>query len=347
MAVAATALPHPGSLPRIGFVGLGWIGTHRLRAVAESGRASVAALVDADPARAMEAARAIAEWQQPGETCTFETCTFEELLHLDLDGVVIATPNHAHAAQSLAALGRGFSVFCQKPLARTHSEAAEIVRAAQAADRLLSVDFCYRNVAGMHEIKTRIADGAIGDVFSVDLTFHNAYGPDKPWFFDPRAAGGGCVMDLGIHLVDLLLWTLDSPKIERIESRLYRHGLRLERGSPVPEDFATAEVSFATGASARLACSWNLSAGCDAVISAVFHGTRGTFCLRNQNGSFYDFETAQLTGTQQKPISECRGTWGAVGICDWVARLASDPRFDASAHRFEEVHHVIDAIYGR
>ena len=190
-------------------------------------------------------------------------------------------------------------------------------------------------------------DGAIGDVFSVDLTFHNAYGPDKPWFFDPRAAGGGCVMDLGIHLVDLLLWTLDSPKIERIESRLYRHGQRLERGSPVPEDFATAEVSFATGASARLACSWNLSAGCDAVISAVFHGTRGTFCLRNQNGSFYDFETAQLTGTQQKPISECRGTWGAVGICDWVARLASDPRFDASAHRFEEVHHVIDAIYGR
>jgi predicted dehydrogenase len=342
MAVVATALSRPASLPRIGFVGLGWIGTHRLCAMAESGRATVAALADCDPTRTANAARAIAEWQPPGATCTFE-----ELLQLDLDGVVIATPNHAHASQAQEALGRGFAVFCQKPLARARAEASAIVRAAREADRLLGVDFCYRNVAGMQEIKSRIASGAIGEVFAADLTFHNAYGPDKPWFFDAHLAGGGCVMDLGIHLVDLLLWVLNYPQVERVDSRLYRQGKRLEQGSPDLEDYATAEISFATGVSARLACSWHLSAGCDAVITAVFHGTRGALRLRNLNGSFYDFATEDLKGTRQTLLSKSSGEWGAVGICDWAARLACDPRFDPDAHRFEDVHTVLDGIYGR
>jgi predicted dehydrogenase len=313
-----------------------------LRAIAESGRATVAALADTDPARTADAANAIAQWAEPGSICTFQ-----ELLRLDLDGVVIATPNHLHATQALAALDRGFSVFCQKPLARTHSEAAAIVQAAREADRLLAVDFCYRNVAGMQEIRSRIADGAIGEVFAVDLTFHNAYGPNKPWFYDARSAGGGCVMDLGIHLVDLLLWVLDYPRIEQIESRLCRRGKRLERRSPELEDFATAEISFANGLTARLACSWHLSAGCDAVISAVFQGTRGALRLRNLKGSFFDFATEELVGTQRQTLSECFGTWGGVGVCEWARRLASDPHFDPSAYRFEDVHSVIDAIYGR
>jgi predicted dehydrogenase len=342
MAVVATALPRPSSLPRLGFVGLGWIGTHRLRAVAESGRATIAALADTDPSRTANAVSAIAEWQEPGTICTFE-----KLLRLGLDGIVIATPNHAHATQALAALGCGLAVFCQKPLARSHSEASAIVRSAREADRLLGVDFCYRNVAGVPQIKSRIASGAIGEVFAVDLTFHNAYGPDKPWFFDAAAAGGGCVMDLGIHLIDLLLWVLDYPKVERVASRLYRHGQRLEPRSPELEDYATAEISFASGLSARLACSWHLSAGCDAEIAAVFHGTRGTLRLRNLNGSFYNFSTEDLAGTRRTLLSTCSGEWGGVGICDWASQLAADPRFDADAHRFEEVHHLVDAIYGR
>jgi hypothetical protein len=79
----------------------------------------------------------------------------------------------------------------------------------------------------------------------------------------------------------------------------------------------------------------------------VFHGTRGAFRLRNLNGSFYDFETEELTGTRRKSISQCPGTWGAVGICEWASRVASDPHFDPEAHRFEDVHNLVDAIYGR
>jgi hypothetical protein len=57
--------------------------------------------------------------------------------------------------------------------------------------------------------------GRLGQPFAADLVFHNAYGPGKDWFFDPAQSGGGCVIDLGVHLVDLALWALDWPEVGR------------------------------------------------------------------------------------------------------------------------------------
>ena len=50
-------------------------------------------------------------------------------------------------------------------------------------------------------------------MYAVELAFHNAYGPDKEWFYDRRVSGGGCVVDLGVHLIDLALWTLGFPDV--------------------------------------------------------------------------------------------------------------------------------------
>ncbi|MFY0581591.1 Gfo/Idh/MocA family protein [Cystobacter fuscus] len=125
--------------------------------------------------------------------------SLEALLDLGLDGVVIATPSAFHAEQSVRALERGVAVFCQKPLGRTQEEVRRVVDAARAADRLLGVDLSYRFTTGMRRLRECIQSGALGDIHAVNLVFHNAYGPDKAWFYDPRLSGGGCVMDLGIH----------------------------------------------------------------------------------------------------------------------------------------------------
>ena len=106
--------------------------------------------------------------------------------------VVIATPSALHAEQSIRALDAGAAVFCQKPLGRDAAEAASVVAAARAADRLLSVDFSYRFTRGMEAIAGLIRGGELGHVFAVDLVFHNAYGPGKPWFYD-RAQSGAAV----------------------------------------------------------------------------------------------------------------------------------------------------------
>jgi len=269
------------------------------------------------------------------------------VLDEELDGIVIATPSAQHAEQARAALERGLAVFCQKPLARTEREAREVIDAARAHDRLLGVDLSYRKVAGVEQMKGLLANDAIGEPFAAELMFHNAYGPDKPWFYDVASAGGGCVIDLGIHLIDLLLWMLDYPAVERVSSELFCEGSPLRKPIEAVEDYAHAELRLAGGASARLACSWKLSAGCDAVIEASFFGTRGSVRLRNVNGSFYDFRVEHCEGTRTRALSVPARSWGSVTICEWARQLAHDPRFDPDIEHLLEVHRILDAIYGR
>lgn len=324
---------------RLGFLGVGWIGRHRLEAVARSGVAEIVAI--ADPSRTdAEAARSVA----PGaKLCA----TYEELLAERLDGVAIATPSAMHAAQAVAALERGLAVFCQKPLARSAAEAGLVVAAARDADRLLGVDLSYRGLEGVRRMRELCNSGELGRIYAADLVFHNAYGPDKDWFYDRRRSGGGCVMDLGIHLVDLALWLLGDPRIERVDSRLFAGGEPLPSHPRAVEDYAIASLDLEGGAAVRLACSWKLSAGREAVIEVSVYGTEGSVLLRNLNGSFYEFVAEHCVGTSREILAEPPDAWGGRLIVEWARRVSEGCRFDPAAERFVTTAEVIDAIYGR
>ncbi len=342
MTAQALLTPVPSaatSRPRLGFLGVGWIGRHRMQAILETDAVEVAAL--ADPSSEMAAqAGALA----PGAEIVDG---LDALLDAGVDGVVIATPSALHAEQSIRALERGAAVFCQKPLGRTAAEARAVVEAARAADRLLAVDLSYRHTAGMRRIREVLAEGGLGRVFAADFTFHNAYGPDKPWFYDPALSGGGCVMDLGVHLVDLALWALDFPEVTDVQATLLAGGAPLEDPSRQVEDYAVATITTADGAVLRLACSWRLQAGRDAVISAAFYGTGGGAELANVDGSFYDFAAHRFTGTARETLCAPPDAWGGRAAADWARRLAAGERFDPQAERLVEVAAVMDRIYGR
>jgi predicted dehydrogenase len=341
---AADGPPAAARRPRLGFLGVGWIGLSRMRAVVQAGAAEVACIADAAPESAARAAQAaLASMQPPPRTVT----SLEQLLEEELDGIVIATPSGQHADQAIAALTRGMAVFCQKPLATTAAEATRVVAAARALDTLIDVDFCYRTLAGVPELARLARSGELGEVFAADLTFHNAYGPDKSWFYDRSQSGGGCVMDLGIHLVDLLLWTLGFPEVVEVRSHLYAEGRRLADPESALEDYATAELRLCSGAVARLACSWRLPAGRDAVIEAAFYGTRGAAILRNVNGSFYEFMVEHCEGTRRRLLAGPPDDWGGRAVCAWAQRAAEDASYDSAADRLVTVATVIDRIYGR
>ena len=330
----------PSRKPRLGFLGVGWIGRHRMECIAASGVASVAVIADPSADNAAAAVAAIEGIEVVGDT-------LDSLLDADVDGVVIATPSAQHAEQAIAALERGVAVFCQKPLARTARETERVVDAARAADRLLAVDLSYRYTAGMQRIRPLVRRGELGTVYAVDLVFHNAYGPDKPWFFDPALSGGGCVIDLGIHLVDLALWTLDFPRVVEATSRLYATGAPLGALSDRVEDYASAQLDLASGATVRLTCSWNLPAGQDAVIGATFYGTDGAAALTNVNGSFYDFRAERFRGTLREPLAEPPDAWGGRAAVEWAERLAAGERYDLAIERLVDVAAALDRIYGR
>lgn len=325
--------------PRLGFLGLGWIGQHRLQALLAENACRVAAV--ADPS---EQARAKVHELAPGAAVVG---TLAELLQHELDGVVIATPSALHAQQSLACLERGIAVFCQKPLARTLAENTAIVEAARKADRLLGCDLSYRHTEAMRRIRNCVVEGEIGDVYAADLVFHNAYGPDKSWARDPALAGGGCAIDLGIHLVDLALWTLGFPQVERVTSRLYAQGQPLAAGAQAVEDYAVAQLDLANGAVVRIACSWNCSTGRDAIIEAHFHGSRGGAAMQNVNGSFYDFAAARFDGTRRIPLADPPDAWGGRAVVDWARRLGAGARYDRSIETILQVAAALDQVYGR
>ncbi|HZW16133.1 MAG TPA: Gfo/Idh/MocA family oxidoreductase [Brevundimonas sp.] len=324
--------------PRIGFLGVGWIGRHRMEAMLATGSIEAAVVADASEAACAEAA-ALA----PGAA---RADGLDALLEQDLDGVVIATPSALHADQTRRALARGAAVFCQKPLGRTEAEVREVIDAARRADRLLAVDLSYRFTEAAVRIRELVRRGELGRIHAVDLTFHNAYGPDKPWFYDPALSGGGCVMDLGVHLVDLALWLLGDAAVTEVSSHLFEGGRPLADRF-VAEDYALATLTLDTGAVVRLACSWKLPAGQDAVISASLYGDGGGAELRNVGGSFYDFTAEHFQGTARRLLASPPDAWGGRAAADWARRLAAGEGFEPEVERLIPVANVLDRIYGR
>jgi len=118
------------------------------------------------------------------------------------------------------------------------------------------------------------------------------------------------------------------------------------------EDYASAQWQLQDNAnendaSVRLTCSWNLPAGCDAVIEAAFYGTRGGAALRNVAGSFYDFTVERFDRTQRECLAAPPDAWGGRALIEWSKRLQRDPRFDESANELIDVATILDCIYGR
>jgi predicted dehydrogenase len=328
--------PSSRERPRIGFIGLGWIGRNRLDAL-DRDMVEVAALADADPVRLQSASLAY-----PQAAATSDVAA---LFDADLDGVVIATPNGLHAQQAIACLQRGVAVFCQKPLATTLAEVEAVLSAARGADRLLGIDFCYRHVSGMHELRQRVLSGAIGEVIGVDLTFHNAYGPDKSWCQDRRLAGGGCLIDLGVHLLDLSLWLQGMPPTERVRSRLFAQGEPAAGRSGPLEDLAYAEFIQANGAIVRLACSWHAHIGRGAIIQVAITGTRGGALWSNVDGSFYDFELHVFRGAEKQCLSTSPDCWGTRALQSWLQQLRTGNRFDPDAMDIVRSAALIEEVY--
>ncbi|MBY5572162.1 Gfo/Idh/MocA family oxidoreductase [Rhizobium leguminosarum] len=321
---------------RLGFLGVGWIGRNRMEAILRTQMAEAVAIADPSEEMITEALRFAPDAEIVGG--------LDALLSLDLDGVVIATPSALHAEQSIRALQAGVAVFCQKPVGRSGAEAEAVVAAARSADRLLGVDLSYRYTQGMQRIRDLIRNGGLGTVFAADLVFHNAYGPDKSWFYDKSLSGGGCVIDLGVHLIDMALWCLDFPQVTDVTSTLMKGGEPISAAGDI-EDFAVATLTLATGAVIRLACSWRLQAGCDAVIGADFFGTSGGASLRNVGGSFYDLAAYRFRGTSAEELALPPDDWGGRAAADWAARLASGQAYDPSCERLVEVAEIIDDVY--
>jgi predicted dehydrogenase len=320
---------------RLGFLGVGWIGRNRMEAMLASGMAEAAAVCDPSDEMVSKALASAPSARR--------FASFDRMLALKLDGIVIATPSALHAEQAIAALYSGAAVFCQKPLGRNAAEVEAVLAAAKATDRPLGVDQSYRHTAAMQAIRERVRSGDLGEIFAADLVFHNAFGPGNAWFWDPALSGGGCLIDLGIHLVDLALWLFDFPDVASAQASLFRGGRRKQPGEV--EDFAAATVTLANGTLVRIACSWNLPAGSDAVIRASFYGTSAGAELTNEDGSFFDFRADLLRGRERERLASPPDEWGGRAAVDWLRRLSDGQGFEGTTPGLLDSARLLDSLY--
>lgn len=137
-----------------------------------------------------------------------------------VDAVVIGTPNNLHAPQALAALAAGKGVLVDKPMAMTVAEGRQMVAAAEAAGAELLVGHMWRYRDEVRGLRARVAAGELGRIVRTHgYGVHEAWGPTG-WFTDPALAGGGALIDMGIHAIDTVRYLLGDPEPVRVRASL-------------------------------------------------------------------------------------------------------------------------------
>ena len=148
--------------------------------------------------------------------------SWEELVARDdLDIVSIGAPNHLHAPIAIAALEGGRHVLCEKPLARNGAEAQRIVDAAREADRAVHIAFTQRERGDVQALKRHVDEGNLGRIYHAKATWmrRNGIPGMGGWFTSKELAGGGPLIDLGVHMVDMALYLMGEPEVESCELR--------------------------------------------------------------------------------------------------------------------------------
>jgi predicted dehydrogenase len=188
-------------LMRIGIVGCGRIGERRARIASAAGD-SVVLVADIDEQRAQTLAREL--------NCSWTSDWLAVAGSPIVDAVVVSTTNNALAQVSGAALSNGKHVLCEKPLGRKAEEARGIVDAANAAHRVLKTGFNHRHHPAVREARALITQGELGTLLWIRAAYGHGgrIGYEHEWRTDPAQAGGGELLDQGIHLLDLARWFL-------------------------------------------------------------------------------------------------------------------------------------------
>jgi len=281
----------------VGVVGLG-MGRVHLEAYAGYERARVAALCDKDPQRLSDYA---ARYGLPAERCfTSHRAMFRRAKELGLQAVSVALPNVLHAPVTIDALRAGLHVLCEKPMAMNARQARAMLAEAERARRTLMINFSFRFTEQSQALKRVVEAGTLGKVYFGRTVWHRRRGLPKfgGWFGIKKLSGGGPIIDLGVHRLDLAMWLMGNPRPVSVSGSAFGHLARdlaaRERKAYDVEDLGCALIRFDNEATVILEASWaGFSEKREEMVTQIL-GTRGGILQRNV-GEGYEFEARVFT----------------------------------------------------
>jgi len=255
MRATATSFGRVAMKSRPGIIGAGWPGGKHAEGYRDAGGFKVAAVADLIPQRRQKLM---------SEFGAKEYTEAAELIRdRDIDVVSVCVPNHLHAQITLAALKAGKHVICEKPPAMNTGETKKIEKAAEKAKKVVMYSFQRRFGGAELATKQAIAKGLAGEVYHVRASWMRTRGipiGTGGWFLDKSKSGGGALIDIGVHMLDLGWYLLGQPKplsVYGIAHQKFR-SLMKDRTFDV-DDAAFAIIRFADGKSLEIATSWALN----------------------------------------------------------------------------------------
>lgn len=271
-----------GKKVRAGVVGLG-IGSFHIKGYCTHPASEVTALCDVREDALAKAGAAL---------CLPDSALFtnyEEMLASGLvDCVSLCVPNILHEPTCVKAFEAGLHVLTEKPLARNAAEGRRIAQAQQKSGRIGMIQFNNRYRAESMQLKSMVEARRLGNLYSARCGWvrRNGIPGWGDWFTNKEKAGGGCVIDLGVHMLDLTWWLMNRPKPKVVLGATYMHfgprkrgrgpwGTVHEDGVYDVDDHAMAQILFDGGQTIQLEVAWASMNEREVVYSEVF-GTEGS-----------------------------------------------------------------------
>ncbi len=251
---------------KLGLIGCGGIGKHHLLSVKELGY-ELHGAADINLAAAQEAIKPFAGAKAyPNHQ--------EMLKDKAIEAVIVATPNKHHAEHAIAALEAGKHVFLEKPMAMNVGESDRILAARDRAKKLLQIGMVNRFNGATQALRKYIDAGRCGKIYAGQAHWYRRRGVPGfgGWFTTKSMSGGGALIDIGVHLLDLSMYLMGFPKPVAVSGQTYNVWKELNDytytsmwGKPVADgkkdvdDYALALIRFADGATLQLNVSWALN----------------------------------------------------------------------------------------
>lgn len=257
----------------------------------------------------------------------------------DIHLVDICTPTDLHKQIAIESLEAGKDVFVEKPIARHYEEAVAVAEAAKKTKHKLMVGMNNRFRPDTMVLKSFVEKGELGKVFYVKTGWLKKLADSSPWMTRKEKSGGGVILDLGIVLLDLVLWMAGFPVIHRVNAHAYRHKTK------AVEDTCIAFLESKNGVSVSLEMSWSFPARSDFFYCNLF-GTEGSAeinplrIMKELHGNIVNVTPVKIETPQnlskKSYENELKHFIGAARDLHMVISTA-----DEAVHRMR----VVDAIY--
>ena len=206
----------------------------------------------------------------------------------DVDAVSICTWNNTHAELAIAAIEAGKHVLVEKPMSRTYAEAQRLEDVVKAHDRVLQVGFVRRHSANCRVLKSFIDAGDLGEIYYAKASCIRRTGNPGGWFANKAISGGGPLIDIGVHVIDLCWYLMGTPRVTSVSANTYEKLGNRSNITTLPryqvadydptkndvEDMANALIRFDNGASLIMDTSFSLHAPEDSLAVSVY-GDKG------------------------------------------------------------------------